>query len=160
MKNKKFLAIVTISLMLLLNGITCFAAHGENTLRPGESLSMWQWIESNNHEYMLQMQTDGKLILYSRNRGVLWVSPIDYVTGYNQRPDRCIMQLDGNLVIYHDLYPSKPNPDDDSIDRIDDFPVWHSNTHVNPGARLVLQDDGNLVIYKGFQPLWATGTNN
>ncbi|GMQ59930.1 hypothetical protein AN1V17_43300 [Vallitalea sediminicola] len=158
MRKKGLISILTLSIMLLLNGMTCLAAHGENTLRPDESLSMWQWIESNNHEYLLQMQTGGKMVLYSKSRGVLWTSPISDYPGYNHIPSKLIMQLDGNLVMYHDLYPSRPDPND--IDPVlFNMPVWDSKTYNNPGARLVLQDDGNLVIYQGTQPLWATGTN-
>ncbi|WP_113675941.1 lectin [Vallitalea guaymasensis] len=159
MRKRSFVVILTLSFMLLLNGMTCLAAHGENTLRPGEFLSMWQWIESSNHEYLLQMQTGGKMVLYSKSRGVLWTSPISYYPGYNHRPNRFIMQHDGNLVMYHNLFPSKPDPGDIGDQTLYDMPVWDSKTYNNPGAHLILQDDGNLVIYQGTQPLWATGTN-
>lgn len=156
MKKKNCVVVMIVLVMMLLSSITCFAAHGDNTLYPGESLHMWQWIESSNSEYLLQMQTGGKLVLYSKNRGKLWESPISYLPGYNHSRPRCIMQADGNLVIYHELFPSKP---DDPLLEPFDFPVWASNTENNAGARLVLQDDGNLVIYLGNTPLWATGTN-
>ncbi|WP_066389242.1 patatin-like phospholipase family protein [Neobacillus mesonae] len=53
----------------------------------------------------------------------------------------CIMQTDGNLVIYDTL----------------NQPRWSSNTWQHPGSRLVVQDDGNVVIYRpDGKPVWAT----
>lgn len=160
MKRNRFVIILTLSIMMLLfNGMTCFAAHGENILRPGEYLTTWQWIESNNHEYLLKMEPIGKVVLYKKDTGIIWKSPISYYSGYNHRPNKFIMQHDGNLVMYHDLIPSKPGHPDDPDRTVYNVPVWDTKTFNNPGAYLVLQDDGNLVIYKGTQPIWASGTN-
>ena len=43
----------------------------------------------------------------------------------------CIMQPDGNLVIYTN----------------DGSPTWHSGTSGNPGAYFAVSDNGNLGIY-------------
>lgn len=53
----------------------------------------------------------------------------------------CIMQHDGNLVIY-DAEGQVP---------------FRSDTHGNPGSHLVVQDDGNVVIYRpDGTPIWDT----
>jgi hypothetical protein len=54
----------------------------------------------------------------------------------------CVMQTDGNLVVY--------DPD---------RPLWSSDTWQHPGSRLVVQDDGNVVVYTpAGQAVWATNT--
>jgi len=58
--------------------------------------------------------------------------------------DVCIMQNDGNLVIY--------DPDARAI--------WSSGTYKDPGSRLVMQNDGNVVIYRpDARPVWSTVSN-
>lgn len=53
----------------------------------------------------------------------------------------CIMQPDGNLVVYDEFNRSR----------------WHSNTFNHPGSRLVVQDDGNVVIYRpDGRAVWST----
>ena len=61
----------------------------------------------------------------------------------------CIMQGDGNLVIYDTL----PSPGRTQ------YYVWLSATSNNPGSRLVVQDDGNVVIYRpDGTAVWETNT--
>ncbi|MFD0590264.1 patatin-like phospholipase family protein [Paenibacillus sp. GCM10027627] len=55
-----------------------------------------------------------------------------WATGTGAPAGVCVLQGDGNLVIY----------DEGSRVR------WSSNTWQHPGSRLVLQDDGNVVIYR------------
>jgi hypothetical protein len=55
----------------------------------------------------------------------------------------CIMQGDGNLVIY-----------DPGVN-----PIWASDTWQHPGSSLWVQGDGNVVIYRpDGAPVWATNT--
>lgn len=116
-------------------------ANGDD-MQPGEALRADQAVQSPSGRYTLVYQRDGNLVLYKnypyRERKALWSSQ---TAG---RPvGMCIMQHDGNLVIY--------GPDGEH--------VWDSSTHGRPGARLVMQDDGNLVILDaGGAPIWATDT--
>jgi hypothetical protein len=110
--------------------------------------------------FMLIMQGDGNLVYYAINDSLLdgawsnigdrtiytevvWASNANVGLGFDPR---CIMQDDGNLVVY-----SGPT---------DHFPAWSSGTfgHPGEGAFLRPQDDGNLVIYIGNTPIWQSGT--
>jgi Trypsin-like peptidase domain len=112
------------------------SAQGDD-MQPGEVLNSNQSITSANGRYRFIYQSDGNLVLY--DGGVaLWASNTD------GRPvGICIMQTDGNLVIY--------TPDNQAI--------WASNTDGRPGSRLIVQDDGNVVIYQpDGSAAWATNT--
>jgi hypothetical protein len=111
-------------------------AQGDD-MQPGEVLNPGQSIKSANGRYTFVYQTDGNLVLYDGGTA-LWAS------GTDGRPvGVCIMQADGNLVIYG------PGVQ----------PIWASNTWQHPGSRLVVQDDGNVVIYRpDGVPVWATNT--
>jgi outer membrane lipoprotein-sorting protein len=111
-------------------------AQGDD-MQPGEVLNPGQSIKSASGRYTFVYQTDGNLVLYDDGTP-LWASATD------GRPvGRCIMQSDGNLVIY--------GPGGQ--------PFWSSNTWQHPGSRLVVQDDGNVVIYRpDGTPVWATNT--
>src|SRR5690606_15434100 len=83
---------------------------------------------------------DKNLVLYKKKPGggeqPLWA------TATNNRVNRCVMQGDGNLVLYNN-----------------NNPVWATNTGGNANAQLVLQDDGNLVIYAANgRVLWTSNT--
>ncbi|MCU0439552.1 MAG: hypothetical protein MUC49_16795 [Raineya sp.] len=85
----------------------------------------------------------GRLVLYKAGSNqILWRSG-------SSGAGACVMQTDGNLVLYRV-----------SI-QVDADPSWSSNTHGNNGAFLVVQNDGNVVIYNSnnTRALWATGTN-
>jgi hypothetical protein len=112
-------------------------AQGDD-VQPGEVLNPGGSISSANGQYLFTYQTDGNLVLY-RGGAPLWASGTDgTATGV------CIMQDDGNLVIY----------------ALGDHYVWDSATQNNPGSRLVVQDDGNVVIYRpDGTPIWATNTH-
>jgi len=61
------------------------------------------------------------------------------------QPIYCVMQTDGNLVVYWGYQAN--------------FPLWATNTNGLPVTQAVMQTDGNFVLYAGSQPVWATGTN-
>lgn len=93
-------------------------------------------LSSPNNRYVLRMQTDGNLVLYSSGRAV-WASNT-YAPG-----SIVWMQGDGNLVI---VAPGN-------------HPIWSSGSRA-AGSILSVQDDGNVVIVApGNHPVWATGTN-
>lgn len=113
-------------------------AQGDD-MQPGEVLNSGQSISSQNGNYTLTYQDDGNLVLYRNfDKRPLWASN----TG--GKPDEvCIMQGDGNLVIY--------GPDGEAF--------WSTATHGHPGSRLVVQDDGDVVIYNtNNQRIWSTDT--
>lgn len=117
---------------------TAPVARGD-TMRPDEVLNPGQSITANNGRYGFVYQHDGNLVLYRNTDGrPLWASTTD-----GHRAGVCIMQGDGNLVVYR---PSGK-------------PVWSSHTWQHPGSRAVLQDDGNVVVYRpDGRPVWATNT--
>src|SRR5437899_571009 len=113
-----------------------------DTLNPRDSLGVNASITSVNEHYTLIYQGDCNLVLYDnyrfQNPRALWESGT-----YGKPAGTCVMQNDGNLVIYDPNWK----------------PLWSSKTWGNPGSRLVMQDDGNLVIYKpDWTPLWDKKT--
>jgi hypothetical protein len=111
-------------------------------LLPNQALAPNQRITSLNGRYYFVYQTDGNLVLYkiypNGTQKALWAS------GTNGKPGTtCIMQPDGNLVIYNAAHK----------------PLWSSNTFHDAGSSLVLQDDGNAVIYNAaHKAIWASNT--
>ncbi|QUI20842.1 lectin [Vallitalea pronyensis] len=95
MKTKKIAASLIALLIMLMATSTCFAAHGENVLRPGESLTPGQFLISHNGQFYLRMQTDGNLVMYNQFGFALWSTGT-----VGARVDKLIMQTDGNLVMY------------------------------------------------------------
>ncbi|GLZ78917.1 hypothetical protein Afil01_37240 [Actinorhabdospora filicis] len=99
-----------------------------------------------------------------------YFDPDDHFTGCK---GTLWMQLDGNLVIYHEygypLWASNTAGHDYAyaafqtdgnlvVYSATGSPLWASNTRA-PGGRLVYQDDGNLVIYNRYgTAVWATNT--
>ena len=111
-----------------------------DVLEPGEVLPVDKPLYAKSQYCRLHFQSDGNLVLYcSRPSG--WIPRWSTDTG--GRPvDQCVMQEDGNLVLYNA-----------------GAPVWSSGTWTFPGARLVVQDDENVVIYQQDQPVWASQTS-
>jgi hypothetical protein len=107
-------------------------AHG-NTIRAGEILNVGQSITSTNQQFTLTYQVDGNLVL-CKNGLPLWASGTQ-----GQGVGVCIMQEDGNLVIY----------------TADSRAIWASNTNTKPKNSFVLQDDERGVIYQqDGTPIW------
>src|SRR5215211_6407438 len=115
-----------------------------DTLNSGQSLNIVQQLQSNNGRYVLLMQDDGNLVLYEGVPSVAsarWGSNTFNLAPLN--PVRADMQADGNFVLVTAI----------------NLPVWATQTHGNPGSKLVLQDDRNLVIYDPTnRALWASNT--
>ncbi|MGI8459131.1 MAG: hypothetical protein ACR2LI_13600 [Propionibacteriaceae bacterium] len=117
--------------------VTAQSAVG-NRMNPGQILLPGATIHSTSGRYTFIYQGDGNLVLYDGGQA-LWASGTD-----GKPAGVCIMQTDGNLVIY---------PPDAGA------PIWSSGTYGNPGSFLSLQDDGNVVIYQpNGHPIWATNT--
>lgn len=110
-----------------------------NDMPPGELLAAGQSIVSADGRFRFTYQTDGNLVLYRTSNGQpLWSS-----TTFGTPPGACIMQPDGNLVVY-DAHGA---------------PIWSSVTWGQWGSRLIVQNDGNVVIYApDGRPLWHTNT--
>lgn len=109
---------------------------GNTVLTAGFGLFDGQTIRSGN--FLLDMQTDGNLVVYVVGGGPRWNSGT-----YGRPGDWLVMQSDGNLVIY-DVHGN---------------PIWASGTFGNPGAFAVMQSDANFVVYSPTdRPLWASNS--
>ncbi len=115
--------------------------NGSPKLLPNQFLTKDQHLKSRNGKFTLYYQADGNLVLYTNGLSkALWSSRTNGTT-----PGKCIMQGDGNLVIY--------NPAN--------HPQWSSKTggHPNQGIFLEVRDDGNVVVRRlNGQILWQTNT--
>jgi hypothetical protein len=97
----------------------------EEALYPGESL------QSKNGQYRLDFQNDGNICVNKLMEGGQgWTFGGWCTMSHNSKPNKLIMQGDGNLVAY------KGNS-----------AKWASDTHGKGGEKVVMQDDGNLVVY-------------
>lgn len=106
-------------------------------MRPGEVLNPGESIRSQDGRDTFVYQNDGNLVLY-RSQNALWASnTVGTSLGV------CIMQGDGNLVIYD----------------VNKRAVWNSGTWGNLNSNLIVQNDGNVVIYRADNTaIWATNT--
>ncbi|MDR0955770.1 MAG: hypothetical protein LBM73_01430 [Candidatus Nomurabacteria bacterium] len=104
---------------------------------PGRTLQPGHFIDSADGVFVLVMQGDGNLVLYSGS-SALWSS------GTAGNPGAYfIFQGDGNGVIY-------------KSDRR--TPIWATGT-VNNGTNLfVVQDDGNIVSYSSHGATWSSNS--
>lgn len=107
----------------------------------GELMLPEQSITSPNGEYTLVYGLDGHLVVYQQNGANRFATVTWSTDVYGFEPGVCVMQRDGNLVVY-----------DANLQ-----PCWASNTAGNQDAALRLQNDGNLVIFRGNQVIWQTG---
>jgi len=123
----------TITKVLLPSGPQ---ASGDK-MQPGQVLHPGNFLQSADGRYRFIYQADGNLVLYQGN-APLWAS------GTNGKGvGVCIMQTDGNLVIY----TSGPHP------------IWASGTNGSPNSHFIIQNDGNGVIYRpDNHAVWATNT--
>ncbi|GAA2511301.1 hypothetical protein [Winogradskya humida] len=114
-------------------------ASGHSVMESGEQLAGNGTLYSADGRFRFVYQDDTNLVLYRRS---------DDLALWDTRPKPggvgvCVMQTDGNLVVYNAAGQA----------------VWASDTDGEAGARLVMQDDGNAVIYRpDGVAVWATGT--
>ncbi|CAD7815659.1 hypothetical protein CHRY9390_03012 [Chryseobacterium aquaeductus] len=113
-----------------------FGFRDTSSLNPGYQFRKGQKLYSANRSYYLSFQTDGNLVLATKNGDPIWSSATDN-RGYAKFQD------DGNLVVY------------DSYNKA----IWSTNSS-NRGVRnLKIQDDGNLVLYNdNNSAIWSSGT--
>jgi hypothetical protein len=130
-----FVVLATLAAGLAATVALAPPASAASTLNSGKILASGQVLYSPNGQFMLKMQPDGNLVLYSwRTDGrALWWS------GTSNHPGAYLkMQPDGNLVIY----PAGGGA-----------ALWA--TWTGPGTmHLTMQDDGNIVEYNGSTPVW------
>jgi len=109
------------------------AATPAGQLNPGQQITSGTQIASPNGKFVLQMQSDGNLVL--RAPGNI---PIGDTHTAGQEGTIAVMQTDGNFVL------RAPG----------NIPVWASGTDGHPGTVLQVQDDGGVVLYApGHQAL-------
>lgn len=81
-------------------------------------------------------------------RSVLNTNEVLYANDFIVSPNgryKCIMQGDGNLVVYQD----------------NSVALWSSNTYGTNADRCIMQSDGNLVLYDGnFTAYWSIGVQS
>lgn len=112
---------------------------GRDRFANGEVLIANQYLRSSDKRYVVLLQGDGNLTVYSPGYRVLWSSG----TG-GKGVSYAVMQSDGNLVLYRSNWT----------------PVWASGTDGYGLSFAVIQNDGNFVSYKySGQPTWSTETN-
>lgn len=118
-----------------------------DTLLGGQRLGLGDSLFSYSNAFMLSFQGDGNLVLSIESQGTAaaaYVGPVWAAYTQNRGAATCIMQEDGNLVIYD----------------VSGTPLWNSGTEGHPGAFLTVQDDGNTVVYdQNLTPLWQTQTS-
>jgi len=109
-------------------------------LLSNEKLNPDEYLISADGRRRLRYQRDGNLVLYKvqpHGREVaIWAS---HTAG--QRTGHCIMQSDGNLVIYGSGQA-----------------LWSSGTAGCSNPKLLVQNDGNTVLYSDQGVKWATNT--
>jgi hypothetical protein len=102
-------------------------------LDPGQRITSGTQIASPDGRYVLQMQSDGNLVL--RAPGNI---PVGDTGTAGHDGAIAVMQTDGNFVL---IAPGN-------------LPIWASGTNGHPGAVLQVQDDGGVVLYApGHQAL-------
>lgn len=95
-----------------------------------------QFAQSVDRKYVLQLQGDGNLVLYS-NKKAIWATMT-----VNSGASFLVMQADGNLVLYNDAGKA----------------IWNSGTPGRGNSRVNVQADGNTVVYGPQSYTWASWT--
>lgn len=118
------------------NGVGNAVFAGSDRLEPGEKLFPNQYLLSEDGRFVLMLQTDGNLVLYTYGRTLWW-------SGTSGPASHAIMQEDGNFVVY----------------RPDGSTNWHSHTGGEGLSTFVVQHDGNIVLYDtNLQATWVSGS--
>ena len=102
------------------------AAPTPGQLNPGGQITSGTQIASPDGEFVLQMQTDGNLVLRASGN-----VPLGDTHSEGHDDAIAVMQTDGNFVI------RAPG----------NVPVWSSGTAGHTGTVLQVQDDGGVVLY-------------
>ena len=105
-----------------------------NTLARNSRLNVDDTLISESGQYILKMQSDGNLVIYSNGQPI-WASNT-FGSHY------AILQGDNNFCIN--------NTSDDS------YVMCVGTAGASGVTELVMQDDGNLVLYAGNGPVWAS----
>ncbi len=127
-----------------------FYRSDNNILRQDQALRAGYHLNSPNKRYVLDMQTDGNLVLYKYdvkniNRQSIWSSRTNGKTVY-----WAVMQADGNFVLYSRFSLNSSNAVRAFRDRIGTSPY-----------RLEVQNDGNVVTYdRNNKVIWASGIHD
>jgi peptidoglycan hydrolase-like protein with peptidoglycan-binding domain len=95
-------------------------------LNPGQQITSGTQIASPDGKFVLQMQSDGNLVLRA-----LGNIPLEDTHTAGHDGTIAVMQADGNFVL------TAPG----------NIPVWASGTNGHPGTVLQVQDDGAVVLY-------------
>lgn len=115
------------------------STYSRDSLLSGDRLYPGQSLASADGRFHMTFDHDGILTLVGPQNQPYWTSSN---STYANAVD-CIMQQNGNLVVYDDTNTA----------------LWASNTKSNPGAILVLHSDGNAVINgTDGSTLWSTET--
>lgn len=106
---------------------------GGQYIRPGHALY------SPDHQYVLVMQTDGNLVLYSAAGQALWD------TGTTGQNTVATFQRNGDFLVYSSHA----------------HVLWNTRTRAATGAYVTVQDSGDVVLMSGpsGSVLWSTGTS-
>jgi hypothetical protein len=164
-----------------------------NVLNPGQSIGLGQYLVSsdthsafsllnngnlsllidyktawstgpNSNANRLYMQTDGNLVLYTKDMKPLWASGTD-----GNPNSHLVIQSDGNAVIYSSaglpLWSTRTDGSPEGYNYINHFlsstliyPMQELRT-ADGRHRMLFQADGNLVLYSSGKAVWASGTD-
>lgn len=95
-------------------------------LNPGQQITSGTQIASPDGKFVLQMQSDGNLVLRAPGN-----TPLGDTRTAGHAGTIAVMQTDGNFVL------RAPG----------NIPIWASGTDGHPGTVLQVQDDGAVVLY-------------
>lgn len=123
------------SLLLLLSSASVFA---KDTLNLNESLTLNQYLQSNNGNHRFYLQGDGNLVLRDAASTAVWTSSTNGKGGV-----KLTLQADGNLVLANSSGQT----------------VWASTTNGKGVSRATLQDNGDFALFTAANALvWHTNT--
>ncbi len=133
----RFIKVGLTSMLLLLGSASAFA---KDTLNLNESLTVNQYLQSNNGSHRFILQDDGNLVLRNAVSAALWSSATHGKGGV-----KLTMQGDGNLVLTNAAGQA----------------VWATATNGKGVSRAKLEDSGNFALYTAANSVvWQTNTGS
>ncbi|MBN6771834.1 hypothetical protein JRG42_02790 [Pseudomonas granadensis] len=121
---------------------TPFQASGSPVLPPNQTMTVGQYLQSENGRFRLLLQSDGNLVIKD-GEAVIWIADSNqaYSKTLHQKRMREPLQfvISNNGFLYD---PSRRRLWIAEGNHSTDKSLWYN-------AHLILQDDGNLVIYDG-----------